>query len=294
MSANGPTTPTPTHTPTPAPAITPTTTFTWPPERFYWSVLDAPGMKRAGVLPPGLLPEFQEELPVPVEELHAVSVPTGDGRLVVCAAPRSALAELDQSLLSLTPERLPAVIAAPIECSCLNLLVGEFEPRPLRRARAIRHVLAAGVVLLAALIAVLGLVRRAGHWESVAEQARAASVQALLQISPGATLEKVLAELARLRPATEAAASLRPPPDAAPQLAALLNAWPAAIPSKPQSISVTPAALDVSVALDGNAAVFLRAFKPPPGWRLDEPRLNTAETITRVTLRMRPAEGGRP
>ena len=65
------------------------TTFAWPPERFYWSVLEAPGVRRPGPLPPGLLPEFQEDLPVPVEEVHAVSVPTGDGRLVVCAAPRS-------------------------------------------------------------------------------------------------------------------------------------------------------------------------------------------------------------
>ena len=110
---------------------------------------------------------------------------------------------------------------------------------------------------------VLGLTRRAGHWKSVAERARTASVQVLSQISPGATPEKLLAELARLRPATEASSGLRPPPDAAPILASLLNSWPANIPSRPQSISVTPAALDVSVALDGDAAPFLKAFGLP-------------------------------
>jgi hypothetical protein len=261
---------------------------TWPPERFFWSVLDAPGLKRAGPLPPGLLPEFQEDLPIPVEDVHAVAAPVGDGRLIVCAARRSALAQVDPTLARLSPDRLPDAITAPCQCSQLNLLVDEFEPPAQRRTRRLRHLAGALVASTVVALCAAGLHRRAAHWETIASDARRACSRALAQVSPTSTPETISAEVARLRSIGGAAARLRRPTNAAPQLAALLNAWPGDAPSNPQSLAVTPAGVTVSVAIDGDAAPFLRSFKPPAAWKLDQPRLSTAGAITRVTLQMRP------
>jgi hypothetical protein len=38
---------------------------TWPMERFYWAVLEAPGYTRAGPLAPGLRPLLDDDVPVP-------------------------------------------------------------------------------------------------------------------------------------------------------------------------------------------------------------------------------------
>jgi hypothetical protein len=264
----------------------------WPPERFYWSVVDAPGVRRAGTLPEGLRDDLQQDLPVQVDDLHAVFAPTGDGRLVVCAARREDLGGVEPSCLTLTPQALPGSIAAFVDCGVLNLLNGEFEPRPLRRARIRRHLSVAALVLTAGVILSVGMLRRAAQWDSVSRDAEAASGRVLSQVGTGSSAESVRAELARLGSATETAATFQRSPDTSLLLASLLDAWPSTVPSKPQSISATPTNMSVSVAVEGDAAPFLRAFKPPTGWRLEEPRLNTAGSVTRLSLQMKPVQEG--
>lgn len=265
---------------------------TWPGDRFYWTVLDAPGLRRAGELPLGLLPLLQDDLPVELDTLHAVGVPLAEGRLAVCAAERSELATLPTGALSLTPEYLPAFLDGEgVAPERFNLLVGPFEPRPLRVARVKRHALAAGVVLLCGLLLAVGLHRRASHWRELAGDAYAAARELAQTIGPTGKPEELATEAARVRATREVLAKAAPPPNASVSLAALLRAWPANAPSKPQSLSVSPTAVVVSVSIEGDPAAFLKAFTPPAGWAMDEPRLNSADNVTRLSLQLRPARG---
>jgi hypothetical protein len=112
-------------------------------------------------------------------------------------------------------------------------------------------------------------------------------------IIPSGRPDDLATDAAHLRGKRDAMSKAAPPPDASLALAAVLNAWPANVPSKPQSISVGQSGVLISVSVEGEAAVFLKAFSPPPGWTLDEPRLNTADKVTRLALQLRRA-GGNP
>lgn len=234
---------------------------------------------------------LEEDAPADVGDLHAVCVPLADGRLAVCAAERSELADFASTFLTLTPESLPSFLEGKAEPGHFNLLVGEFEPRPLRVARTKRHAFAAATALLCGLLVGVGLSRRAEHWNALAESARAAAAQLAATASPTGKPDDLAAEARRLRGAHDALAKAAAPPDAALSLAAVLHAWPANLPSKPQSVSISPGVTTISVAVEGDAAAFLRSFEPPAGWTLDEPRLNSTDSVTRLSLQLRRTEG---
>jgi hypothetical protein len=268
--------------------------LSWPSDHFYWALLDVPGVKRTGELPVGLLPMLDEDAPIDSADLHAVCVPIADGRLAVCAIEKSELSVVPPDTLALTPDALPPFIESPgITPERFNLLVGSFEPRPIRTARIKRHAFAAAAVLLCGLLIAVGLHRRAARWGERAGSARSAAARLAEIVSPGGRPEELATEAARLRGTRDALAKAAPPPDASVALAAVLHAWPANVPSKPQSISVGQSGVSISVSVEGDAAAFLKAFAPPPGWMLDEPRLNTADKVTRLALQLRPA-GGTP
>ncbi len=264
----------------------------WPAERLYWSVIDLPAAGRGGPLPGALLEEFAEDVPVPAEGLFAVAAPTACGRTVVCAAGRDELAGVAAHVLSVTPDSIPGVLGVEAEPGALNFMVGEFEPRPLRARRRRWRAMGIGVLVAAGVLVSIGLGRRAAHAAEVGRAARAQADVIAAEMLPGhdpAWAERMLEdELAGLRARAGASALTGAPPDAALRLAGLLRAWPS-VPSRPQSLSVTPGAVMASVSLEGDPAEFLRALKPPPGWTLEEPRMNSASGITRVSLRFAPA-----
>lgn len=278
----------------------------WPADRFFWTILDAPGIDRPGPLPVALLDDLAADVPLPVDDLFAVAAPLHGARLLVCAARRSDLAEVPHVARTLCPASIPEAFAVRADPSSLNLLVAHFEPAPVRRDRLHRHARRAAAVLLAAALVTIGLLRRADQERHTAAIARSTHDELCRALAPDANpVTATLAleqELSRLRAAARASVSFSPPPDAALQLATLLNTWPSRVPSKPQSVSVSPAAIAASVSLDGDPSPFLHALRAPPGWTLEEPRTNTASGITRVSIRMKPApipaphnsEGGAP
>ncbi|MCL4743434.1 MAG: hypothetical protein KJZ54_14655 [Phycisphaerales bacterium] len=266
-------------------------TARWPHDRFFWAVLDAPGWSRAGPLPPGLLPAFADDVPADVDELHPVCAPLGDGRILVCAARRTELAQPARSLRSVTPERLPDTLGALADPRSLELLCGPFEPRRVRRARLARHARAALALLLCAALAAIGFDRRAVHWARVAEAANAARLE--LADAAGLPPEALGAESARL--GALSASAVRRPTDATALLAALLDAWPGGVAAEPQSLSVSEDGASLAVNVEGDPAPFLAAFSAPPGYRLEDPRLNASRGVTRLALRLHPSpEGAKP
>lgn len=265
----------------------------WPAGRFYWSVLEAPASIRAGPLPAGLLVLLEEDVPLEGEALHAVCAPMGQGRMAVCAAPRSLLEALPPGTLSLCPEQIPGCLGGAVEPASFNLLVGKLEPPPLRRAKARRRLLLAAAVLACSALLSLGLLRRARHDEAIALARASATAAAMTQASVSElTLPRELEALRR----AASAQKLRPSsaPDAAPALAALLGAWPAQVPSRPQSVLIDGASASIELSVEGDPSPFLRAFRAPRGWTLAEPRLNTAGSLTRLSLTLRRSAGEGP
>lgn len=263
----------------------------WPPERFFWALIDAPGAP-AGSLPPGLAADLQDELPVPVDQLHAVCVPTPDGELLVCAARREELRAVASRSLSLQPTGLPAFAA---HCRAphgqLELLVGEFEPLALRHERVRRTLLAAVSLVLCSLILSLGIYRRTETLFSQSQAASLAVVACLDQVEPGSTLVSLEKQLER----AQAAAGSQPAPeatDAGETLASLLAVWPAHVECDISSISISPTTMVVALAVADDARPFLEAVRAPDGWRLDEPRIHYTGSATRVSLTFRHHPGG--
>lgn len=258
----------------------------WPAERFYWALVEAPGYTARGELPPGLRPALEEQVPVPVETLHAVVAPASNGALLVCAAAKSELESLAGDALSLTPAALPAfAVDLGIAPDDLNLLVGALEPRAIRRGRACRRLAALTAVVLCAALISVGLLRRAEHWVRQAAAAETALANLLMRCNQSSA-DALALELARVERLAQPA-EIPSIPDASIALASLLSAWPAQAPSKPQSIAVNPAGISVSVTVEDDPGPFLRAFNPPAGWTLDEPRLNSAGALTRLSLQLR-------
>ncbi len=259
----------------------------WPPDRFYWAMVEAPGLRTAGPLPPGLLPMAEEQIPAPMEGLHAVCMPLDASQVLVCAAARDELASLPAAISTLSPSSIPADIAVGANASALNLLIGEFEPREARRARLRSHALAATAVLICASLITIGFARRAAHFNALSSEARAAIFSAVESTLENPTSPFALREMRTVRDSLQNAAAITHPTDATPALAALLATWPAEVSSTPQTITATADDLSISVAVEGDPARFLAAFTPPDGWTMDQPRLNAAGDVTRIVIRLR-------
>ena len=278
------------------------TCLRWPPERFFWSFIDTEGMvhtsargtplnRAARALPPALLGELQDVVPVPVESLHAVYVPSlrGDG-MVVCAVDSAELEALHTGpALTLAPSSLPPFLDGACDPSCINVLVGRYEPAMITslRRRPIVTV-AIGLALVAVLLAA-GLARRSSVWS--AESGRAATQYADVLAAVNADprdpmpLER---ELAQARRAADPDSVPAATPDAALVMAKVLDAWPTKVESQPRAIAVRPGSAALTVELAGDARPFLEAFHAPAGWTLDEPRVTSARGITTLNLVLRP------
>lgn len=262
-----------------------------PASRLYWTVIDAPGV-RGGMVPAGLWPEIEDDLPLPLEELWAVCAPIEGsqeataGKLAVCAIPRSELAERSAGALTLTPESIPEFISNSSP-SAFNFLIGPFEPVALRRKRTQRHLAAAACTLFTASLVAIGLSRRAESWQAEATAAETASrsIVSAIATKPVWTRDDLTLELMQRRqtPSSDLAA----PRDAAAALASVIARWPSQIASKPQSISATGQAASISVTIPGDAQPFLTSLKPPDGWKLEEPRLVAIDKTTRINLELR-------
>jgi hypothetical protein len=212
--------------------------------------------------------------------------------VLVCAAPRDALASADPGTLSLRPASLPDFAPHASRADDLELLVGALEPKPLRRARLRRHAIAlVGIMACAAMIS-LGLLRRTQQWHQTAAAADQAAAAVLREV--GGSPSALNLEVAHLRQVVHPQAHAEPSTDAALAMGSLLASWPAQVPSKPQSIAINASGIAVSVTVEGDANRFLEAFRPPAGWTLEEPRLNTAGAVTRLNLQLRPVERVRP
>jgi len=273
----------------------------WPPERFFWGTLEAPGIQRPGVLPSAMALTFADVVPVPIEDLHVVMAPIQDaegtsaGRVIVCAARRADLEPLLASARSLTPKSLPGFIeqggSSPLALP-LNLLVGGFEPIAFRQRR--HRLISRAAMLWIALVAVTiaGLLRRTASSNEHAESYRAARDQAVEAACPGGTPMDLRDAVERLERRIDARRAADRPTDISAVLAAFLRAWPldAGEEAHPeiQSIALNERRMALSVLVKGDPSPLLARLKAPEGWILKEPRLTSVGDATRLSLELVP------
>lgn len=280
-----------------------------PAEHCYWAILEASGWKRSGQLPPGLLADLADQVPIELGDLHVVGTPVTGGRVLVCAATNELLATLvaqHPTAPLLAPDRVPSELDADsIHPRTLNLLVGPFEPAASRAARQRLHLscLAAAVALL--ILLTIGLTRRAEHARATLAQARTQIVSHLNAHGYREDqLLKLTTELDTLRRIAGVDLTSRRSPDAAASLAAVLAGWPtptptptptsAAVEARPQSLTIGPEGAAIGVLIPGDPAPFLAAMHPPEGWTLEQPQLTRIGDQTRINLLLHPAPAATP
>ncbi len=285
----------------PAGEPAPTPDLTWPPERFFWGTLDAPGIRRPGVLPSAMALTFADVVPVPIEDLHAVMAPIGDtegtdpGRVVVCAARRADLEPLLATARSLTPASLPRFIeqgGTGSQTLPLNLLVDGFEPIASRQRRH-RLISRAAMLWIALMtIAIVGLVRRSSLSNEHAQSYRAARDKAVEAALPGGTAMDLRDAVERFERQVAARRAADRPTDISDVLAAFLRAWPldAGGEARPeiQSIALNERRMALSVLVKGDPSPLLARLKAPDDWTLNEPRLTSVGDATRLSLELVP------
>lgn len=259
---------------------------------FYWAVLDTPAagaVRRTGPLPAGVWPDLADHVPVSVDELHAVCRPASDGRLMVCALSRTELEAIGADTMALCPDSIPPELdAAAVDPVVFNMLVGAYEPRPIRRARARSRLATAATLLTLVAVVIVGSMRRAGHAQRVAQQASSASAALLAKLDLSkATPRQLQTEAERLRQSAGVDLRQKRPRDAAVSLQAILSAWPLNTTARPQSISIGPDGATLAILVPENPGAFVQSLRPPEGWKLDEPSLVSVEKQTRINVRMR-------
>ncbi|MCH8342414.1 MAG: hypothetical protein IH983_00315 [Planctomycetes bacterium] len=294
--------------------------LTWPPERFFWAVLDASVLsaartkrwrrssQRLGYLFEGVLPGM------PIEEVHAVyrrlrgpSPGAGAGagagqRYLACGLTRSVLEqEVGPQAVTLTPESLPSFVEEDIEPNRINLLTGSFLAKPVRLLQR-RWLLHACVMLIACTsLIIFGLERRVqGMQDQIngVASARERLVDQLLGPTPsrsGAPLQpwalRLTAELRRLQqtrsPDVAAAAEMV---DCSAILSDVLARWPKDVHALTDSVSITATSITIRAAVPSmaDAQRLADAFVALPGWRLHQPQSEAKRHHVDVTLRLGP------
>jgi len=274
----------------------------WPAERFYWSVLAAPGVPVKVLRPPPAIAAaldllLANDLPLPLDEVHAVYRRLDERRVLACAAPVASLRALPPGTLSLSPESWPEAIAS--ECgglppTAINLLAGVFEPTPFRRARAMRALWVSGGVILVGALAAIGLERRASAWARDSAAAHDASRQAMLAALPeepptsSVLPMRLKAELDQLRRTRRPTRGDELPRDGVVALSNLLAGWPADVLARTEVVSASHENLSLSVQVDGDPQGLLDGLSAVPGWVRDEPRISRVGSRVLVTLSYRP------
>lgn len=261
----------------------------WPAERFYWARLDTPGPRHPGPIPPGLLPDLEELIPAPLDDLHIIAADARDGTLV-CAIPA---AELDSArdLMSLTPASLPPGLAG-VDPLRLNFLVGRFEPQARRARRSRSRSLAILGMGIGFLTLALGLHRRTVQANASVRDAHAALHELQSKVGPFPHAGALEAENTRLRGLAESRARQSLPPDARPVLADLLARWPTSLGAEVLSMTVTGEEAILSTRVKGDPAALAAAIEAPEGWRRLEPRFSGVGDAARAVVTLR--KEGRP
>ncbi len=277
----------------------------WPPERFYWSIVDSAAPQPSGWADPDTIGALAEDdVPIAVSDtsddpsvsspLHAAYARMDDRRLLVCAIERAHLDDVPPTTLTLAPASLPECLAgqAAIDPAALNLLIGPFEPREVRRARSTRHAVSTLGAIVATTLLGLGLARHTDALRTQTRNSRASATllatEALGRSTAKPPITALNEELEKIRLAGTRPS--RATNDAALALDHLLAAWPAGC--APTMLAVAPDSITANVVVEDRAV--LQGLVAPVGFEAKPPRLSRVERGTSVALRWTRVHNAQP
>lgn len=278
----------------------------WPPERFYWAILDASVLSPSGAK--GWIRSsqrlgylFESALPgIAIEEIHAVYRPLPGGpRYLACGLPRTVLErDVPPEAVTLTPTSLPSFVGEEIDPNDSNLLTGSFLPKAVRRLHR-RWLVAASVSLMAcAALIVVGLERRVHAAEAEAVNIAQASTRLFERaLGPAGTRSdgsgqplalRLTAELRRLEQTRNS--DVPELVDCSAVLGDVLAHWPNDVRVQTESASITPTSITIRAGVPtmADAQRLADAFHALPGWRLHQPRSEARRDHVDVTLQFEP------
>ena len=276
-----------------------------PADRFFWAVLDAEGLaaQRGGQISNRLGFLFENALPVPIEDVHAVYQPIpGDQQRHVLACGvlkdelREVVANAQTELLTMTPASLPEFAKdLSVEPQALSLLTDDFQPRSVRRLKRQLLFRTVGVIAVMAVLIIIGLERRTASLRGQVDDAqsrRANLIASTLRDNlghppPTANPQPIdlrfVSELRTLRqtrqvPTTGDDGNNGHSQDATTSLAALLHAWPRDLNVLAESLSITPSAMTLRGQAPQHADVqaLADALGSLAGWRLEQPQVTAS------------------
>jgi hypothetical protein len=273
----------------------------WPCERFYWGILDT------SLIPNGekatderLRFLLEPELPVPLDDVHAVFVrgSGGPSRVVACAISKEILRrDVPAQSLTLGPSDAPAFVRdgfwKGVDSAGLNLLVGEFEPATVRSWRRRTTLAALALVALGFALTIVGIERRVAtacnDGESLRSRRESLVTSAIGPPPPGNVLPQELrlaAELRTFRQTRRQSDAVPLSVDATDHLVDLLSHWPLGIPARIESIVVSDAAIHIRglVSENDSAQRLATATSTLAGLRMSFPSVQAAPDGVRFGL----------
>jgi hypothetical protein len=143
------------------------------------------------------------------------------------------------------------------------------------------------MVIASSVLIAVGLSRRGAAWEMQASSARSAVRAVVASVAPRPHWNLDDLAIESQQSAQPGRMDLKPPPDAALGIAAVISGWPTQIPAKAQSITATGDSASVAVTVPGDPTAFVESFKLADGWMLNEPRFTSVERMTRMNLEFR-------
>lgn len=268
----------------------------WESERFYWGVLQP---RRAGRRAPSdaqLRFLLEPLLPEPIDAVHAVFEPLGDGKWLAVAVPRSALAEhVPQGVLSLRPETVPPELGVEVDSARLELLQGAAIPQVVERQRRTRAIvaIAAGVAAVGAVL--YGVEQRVAQHERLAadiHQQRLAAIEERLgpqvRASPLPPELVLAAEVRSMERTRLPVPGDGLPQSVAPLLAQVVNTWPQALQVRVEALQASAGQVVVRGKADGPSEVesLASSYQSTPGWRVEQPSVRDARGEASFVLRL--------
>jgi len=269
----------------------------------YWAILEAPGvpLSRGRRTSPSVALAldqlFENELPVPIDSVHAVYRRIDQRRVLAVAIPIDELGAVPAGVNEVSPATVPECLSIDerIDPRELNLLTGPYEPPALGRERSARlNSTLLGMVLVCGLIA-WGFSRHESAFAIAAAKTEAGHAELARRLMPDRSVplakvqQRVNAELEELRRVTAAGRGGHAQFDAADTLEGLLRGWPAEAASvRTDLVSITPTAAALTVGLEGDAQAFVARLGAPEGWALEPPQLSVTRTGTQLSLQFKP------
>lgn len=278
---------------------------TVPAEECYWAVLDSTilathRLTLRGRIQTGLGYLFEDVLPLPIDSVHAVYVALPNRRFLACGVDRDLLrASLESGigpsqLHVLGPEGVPEELSVELDAQSINLLTGPFEPAPKRRLRAGLAYSLCITIILAAMLTLFGLNRRAGTVEAQIRQTDEARTSLCDQVlgarkrSAGPRDLQLTAEVRRLRQTHGRETHHLEASSIAPSLGEVLARWPRGLSMRTEVITVAGETVTIRGLIpdSGKAQQLARALENVPGWELQQPEFTQVKGAVQVTIRL--------